>query len=100
MESIYQERYPSTAPAESLLSMQSDTLVFDLDPGKYCLENGNQTSVTYNVMGVGDFGQDIEKVSIWQEKIDYKSLTLIHLQDDVREWNKLFKTCLITIDHR
>ncbi|CAF3952618.1 unnamed protein product, partial [Rotaria sp. Silwood2] len=73
----------------------SNTLVFGLDPTKYSTFGGNQTSVTYFVAGVGDFGQNVEKLNIWQENFDLDGLISIQLQDDVRQWNEKYQPCSI-----
>ncbi|CAF2140521.1 unnamed protein product [Rotaria magnacalcarata] len=93
IESCYLDRSPSTMEEGSLLSLQSNTLVFTYESLKHDNSNGNQTLVTFNVTGVGDFGQTIEKLNIWQEKFDLDSLILIQLKDDIREWNENYRRC-------
>jgi len=60
---------------------------------KYHNFDGKQSAATYYIAGVGDFGKIVERICIWQERLDLEALVSIQLQDDVREWNQKYCRC-------
>lgn len=93
IECSYLEKCPSTEPRGTLLALQSNRLTFERDTIKYDESNGKQTNAIYKVTGVGDYGEKIEKIYIWQENLDLNALVSIELTDDIRDWQGKYTRC-------
>ncbi len=93
IEKIYLEKYSSRTPSDILVPWQSNPLMFELEPIKNHNADDKERVATYYVAGVGDFGVSVEKICIWQEKLDHQALVSIQLQDDVRQWNQTYWPC-------
>ncbi len=93
IEEIYSNKCPSTMPSEIFVPWKSNPLTFELEPIKDPNVDGKQRAATYYVAGVGDFGTTIERIRIWQERLDLEALISIQVQDDVRQWNQKYCPC-------
>lgn len=87
------EDYPSTIDYDYLRPIETNTLTFNYDPTTYESIDGIQTTMTYCLCGVHDFGSIVQQIRIWSDKLHLNSLISIQLKDDVRRWNQQYQPC-------
>ena len=91
VEQIFLEKTPSTVSSDELVPIQSNLLEFTFDPAAYRGFDGIQTVVTFQLIGVPDFGSTVEEIHIWQDKLDLSVLSAVQLKDDVRQWDEEYQ---------
>jgi hypothetical protein len=91
IENLFLEKSPSTISSNDVTPIQSNVLKFTFDQTNYQSYDGDKTIVTYCLVGVGDFGCIVQKISIWQDQFDLSVLSTVQLKDDVRQWNEQYQ---------
>ncbi len=91
IEEIFLSNCPSTIECDDLILIQSKVLKFNFDSTRFRSFNGNEIVVTYSLIGVNDFGLNIQNIQIWQQLPHLNHLTLVQLKDDIRQWNEHYQ---------
>ncbi len=95
IEEIFLSNIPSTARYDHLQSIQSKILIFTRESTRFRAFDGNDTMITYCLVGTNDFGITIEKIQIWQQLSHLNYLTSIQIKDDIRLWNEVYRPSAI-----